>query len=1106
MPGYILATVLAILLPFCIVTLANLLNLKSFSPDIPQQFREICDPELYARNRAYLRTRTGFAVLRHAISVLILVGLLLTGTLQRLDAFAQHWGGTALRAGLIFLGILGVGFYCLSVLFSAWRTFVIEQRFGFNKTTPETFVLDAIKGLMLLTVVGTPVLAGLLFLFDRTGTRAWLYAWALMSAVALIWSYAAPRLIMPLFNKFTPLPEGELRSAILSLLHAHGFHPMGVYLMDGSRRSSKTNAFVTGVGRSRRLILFDTLLERHTIPELVAVVAHELGHLQKKHVLIGLAGSIAAWGFFLWLFTLFLRCDRFFHAWGFEQVSLHVALLLFYLVTGPLILTLELIANAVSRRLESAADRFAAGATGDPASMVIALKKLTLENLSNLTPHPLKVLLAYSHPPILERIRAITGSSRSDWPNGRCETSRTAKALTIIGAAALMSYALPTRADWHVPSAMTRARMVRSEGAASSTIGSGRIWPHGFAPQRLGIRIFTESGSPAPCEVLWAADGEALLVRFDASAGAKVYLAYLTPDGTGDSLPWEPKGGLVLETRRRAEGSADNWQQASKVWRESNPILGKSLVDSIYHGIHPHGPTLDFVARYSGYLRIEKPGKYSFATVSDDASFLLINSRIVAMWPGWHDVHGGRYGQHSGTIDLNSGFHKIEYLNIQAGEGFSVAAAWKPPGRDHFEIIPPEAFVQTARYEIERYESAPGRPARPCVAWELIAHSQVDDLSLVTVRLEVISPSKAVRHVWRFDDGTEAAGATVRHVFPGTGIRVVQVEATVTGNNPVTVTERIGAHPVWTQRNEWPEKVYERQREELLARDFFHTPPRDLDFLTRFALRIQDRELATKLGGAALERLREFGSSEAQMFKALALHFQHYAVRDYAWAQRCFEAAMTLSPTNSPVRAVAAVHYAGLLIHCFIEPDRAQRLLDSAQDSLLPPMEQRLKQIYRGDLLLAIGQPEAARQVYRQAGTAADRTDRQYLVRRRARLEAARDFVKRGEYDAAETIIREIEWETPLERLDTETGLIMVGVHIGRKEYLFAYAHCLRLLNVAPVDRHTPELLLSLAQVCDALKRKEETQRVLERLFKEFPYSEAAAKAQELWGKKPVAQ
>jgi STE24 endopeptidase len=293
---------------------------------------------------------------------------------------------------------------------SIYDTFVIEERFGFNRTTRRTFVLDMIKDLGLASLVGGALLSGILALFQYVGHNAWVYCWMGFVVFSLILQYVAPTWIMPLFNKFSPLQPGELREAILDYARSVDFPVRSVFVMDGSRRSTRSNAFFTGFGRNKRIALFDTLIEKHTVPELIAVLAHEIGHHKKKHILQGTIINILHAGLLFFLLSIFLGSPGLYDAFHMEQPSIYSGLLFFALLYTPLEMVLSVAMHMLSRKNEYEADRFAAETTHHPQEVVEALKKLHTDNLSNLTPHPFYVLLNYSHPPLLERVRAILRS------------------------------------------------------------------------------------------------------------------------------------------------------------------------------------------------------------------------------------------------------------------------------------------------------------------------------------------------------------------------------------------------------------------------------------------------------------------------------------------------------------------------------------------------------------------------------------------------------------------------------------------------------------------------------------------------------------------------
>jgi STE24 endopeptidase len=300
-----------------------------------------------------------------------------------------------------------LGRMLLSFPFQVYATFVIEERFGFNRTTPLTFVKDMAKGVGLAVILGGPLLAGVLAFLQYAGPYAWVYCWVATVLVMLGVQFVAPTWIMPLFNTFQPLEPGPLREALLAYARRVDFPLQDVYVMDGSRRSSKSNAFFTGFGKHKRVALFDTLIAQLTHPELVAVLAHEIGHYKKKHIVQGLLLSIAHMGMMFLLLSFFLSHQGLFQAFYVEQPSVYAGVVFFTLLDTPFTLFLSIGVQVFSRRREYEADRYAVETFGQPEAMAQALQKLSVHNLSNLTPHPFYVFLHYSHPPVLERIQAI---------------------------------------------------------------------------------------------------------------------------------------------------------------------------------------------------------------------------------------------------------------------------------------------------------------------------------------------------------------------------------------------------------------------------------------------------------------------------------------------------------------------------------------------------------------------------------------------------------------------------------------------------------------------------------------------------------------------------
>lgn len=406
---YALIIIVTIAFDFVLDLISNWMNLKSLSKQLPDEFEGVYDEETYAKSQEYTKVRTRFGFITGAFDLLLLLGFWFSGGFNWLDEIIRAWDFNELVTGVLYITILLVAKSIISLPFSIYSTFVIEEKFGFNKTTPKTFVTDLFKGLGLGALIGIPLLAGLLAFFMYTGDFAWLYAWIAITLFSLVMQYVAPTWIMPIFNKFTPLEEGELRTKIEDYTNKVNFPLKGLFVIDGSKRSSKSNAFFTGFGKNKRIALYDTLIENHTHDELVAVLAHEIGHYKKKHIIKGMITGVIQTGVTFFLLSVFLKAEGLFDAFYMEQMSVYAGLIFFGMLYAPIEMILSLFAQIVSRKHEFEADEFAASTIKNAENMVSTLKKLSKDNLSNLTPHPFYVFLNYSHPPVLQRINAIRG-------------------------------------------------------------------------------------------------------------------------------------------------------------------------------------------------------------------------------------------------------------------------------------------------------------------------------------------------------------------------------------------------------------------------------------------------------------------------------------------------------------------------------------------------------------------------------------------------------------------------------------------------------------------------------------------------------------------------
>jgi STE24 endopeptidase len=401
---------LIIAVDFLLGIISEVLNLRHLKKKLPEEFSDVFDDNKYAKSQDYTRVNTRFGWVTGTWSLILILSFWFLGGFEWLDQLIRAYGFGEVTNGLIFFGVIMLGITVLNLPFSIYSTFVIEERFGFNKTTPAVFITDLLKSLALGAVIGLPLLAGIIYVFMTLGEMAWLYGWIGVTVFSLILQYIAPTWIMPFFNKFTPLEEGELRDKIVEYSKKVDFPLKQLFVIDGSRRSAKANAFFTGFGKNKRIALYDTLIENHTTDELVAVVAHEVGHYKKKHIFKGTTLSILHTGIMFFLLGLILEYKPLYDAFYVSEPSVYLGLIFFGLLYKPVDFILSVFSGMLSRKHEFEADAWAAETTGNPKNMIKALKKLSADNLSNLTPHPFYVFLNYSHPPVLQRIEVLRKS------------------------------------------------------------------------------------------------------------------------------------------------------------------------------------------------------------------------------------------------------------------------------------------------------------------------------------------------------------------------------------------------------------------------------------------------------------------------------------------------------------------------------------------------------------------------------------------------------------------------------------------------------------------------------------------------------------------------
>ncbi|MEN8140324.1 MAG: M48 family metallopeptidase [Thermodesulfobacteriota bacterium] len=393
---------------FILERLLAFLNYRSISASPPSELAGVYEGDEYRRSQEYSRANSRFGLLTSSCSFALLLGLLCFGGFGLVDGWSRALGLGEIGTALVFFAILFLAADIITLPFSLYATFVIEARFGFNKTTLPLFAADKVKGWLLTMVIGGTIMGLVLWFIELAGPSFWLWAWLLLSAFAIFMAMFYSSLIVPLFNKQTPLADGELRQAIEAFAGAQGFRLDNIFVIDGSKRSTKANAYFSGLGPKKRIVLYDTLINDLEVEELVAVLAHEVGHYQRRHIIKGLGLGLMESGLMLYVFSLCLAYPQLSEVLGAGQPGVHLAMITFAILYSPLSTVSGLAMNSLSRRNEYEADRYAMDHYGAPP-LAQGLRKLARNNLSNLTPHPAYVFFNYSHPPLLARLRRLQG-------------------------------------------------------------------------------------------------------------------------------------------------------------------------------------------------------------------------------------------------------------------------------------------------------------------------------------------------------------------------------------------------------------------------------------------------------------------------------------------------------------------------------------------------------------------------------------------------------------------------------------------------------------------------------------------------------------------------
>lgn len=395
-----------VIVSFLFDQVLDILNARKFQDPIPKELKDVYDKEEYQKSQKYKTQKHKISQLSSWLSFIGLILVLALDGFALVDSISRDLVSHPILVALVFFGILMLAGDIISTPFSYYSTFVIEERFGFNKMTPKTFWMDKLKGWVLGAIIGGLILSLIIWFYQMFPETFWIYAWTLISIFSIIMNMFYTKLIVPLFNKQTPLEDGSLRQKIEAYANNVGFKLDNIYVIDGSKRSTKANAYFSGFGSQKRITLYDTLIEDLEEEEIVAVLAHEVGHYKHKHIIYNLSISILSTGFTLWLLSLLVGNPMLYEALGVEQPGFHIGLIAFGLLYTPISTLTGFLMNILSRRFEYQADNYASD-TYHGRYLISSLKKLSQKSLSNLTPHPLYVKVHYSHPSLLQRSRNL---------------------------------------------------------------------------------------------------------------------------------------------------------------------------------------------------------------------------------------------------------------------------------------------------------------------------------------------------------------------------------------------------------------------------------------------------------------------------------------------------------------------------------------------------------------------------------------------------------------------------------------------------------------------------------------------------------------------------
>lgn len=632
--------------------------------------------------------------------------------------------------------------------------------------------------------------------------------------------------------------------------------------------------------------------------------------------------------------------------------------------------------------------------------------------------------------------------------------------------------------------------------------------PCGADSAALVPQVTARPGARVKSKALWKATGEPVKVLFDTSGGEKLYEVRLVPAPKEKPPEWTPRAGLLLETRKRIDGKVDTLEQVRELWTKSKPSLGVSPVKKIFDGVNPHGPVNDRVYRYTGFLSVDTPGEYMFATVSDDASFLLIDNSCVSQWPGWHGVGEGLRCERGGKLSLSKGVHSVEYLNVQNAAGpFCAVAAWRPPGAAAPSVIPDSAFVPLARFQVKEVvlpEIGGGAP-KVSISWRTVGHSMIDGYAITSVEFKAAASVEGCAFVWRFDDNSSQTGQTVEHVFLAPGMREVKLELVRNRGVIRSARQTVSVQPMWSQTEDWHKELSARQMKEIRKRDLAVLPINDLSNLLRIVIKLDDHNRLDWLVGVCASRAAELAAADARLVFDLERALEGRELRKYALGEKILRTIIASDIKDEGVKELARLRLAELVLRWKSDHVEARALLEKLNRGKLGGDDKRLALLVEGDALSLAGEIKEARKRHTDTGVGGDPKDALRPTRVDARKCAAAQYLSLKEFDEAERLLGLVALETPMERMTPDFNLLRGRIHLERQEFDFAIFHSLLALRLAaPGSEATADALLLLARARLGKGEKDKAGEARSRLLSEFPFSAAAAASKDFFDRIPT--